>query len=140
MEKSLKTIWKEKSGQVWQFYCPLCRVPRRLPGPPRPTSRHMIQIGLTSLVFMLATWSWFEWKGVVVFVPLWITFEVLYRVRVRRAAHCESCGFDPFLFMVDHGRARTEVENYWRNKLAEKGIPYPEKKPRPAPADTQNAP
>jgi hypothetical protein len=87
----------------------------------------MAQIGLTAIVFMLATWSWFEWKGIVSFFPLWTLFEGIYRSRVRAALACDRCGFDPYLYLIDVPRAREVVENHWRKKFAEKGIPYPEK-------------
>jgi hypothetical protein len=87
----------------------------------------MAQVGLTSIIFMLATWSWFEWKGIVSFLPLWTLFEVIYRARVRAALACGHCGFDPYLYLIDVPRAREVVENHWRKKFAEKGIPYPEK-------------
>lgn len=74
---------------------------------------------------MLATWNWFGWKGFVVFLPLWVIFETLYRSRVRAALNCEQCGFDPILYLVDVKRARREIEEHWKRKFAEKGIPYP---------------
>lgn len=85
---------------------------------------------------MLATWNWFEWKGVVSFLPFWTFFEMVYRSRVRAALACTQCGFDPYLYLIDVPRAREVVENHWRKKFAEKGIPYPEKsaaKPSGAP-------
>lgn len=88
----------------------------------------MAQIGLTSVVFMLATWNWFEWKGIVSFVPFWAIFEVIYRAKVRAAIVCQECGFDPVAYHVDMPRARSLVDAHWRKKFADKGIPYPEKK------------
>jgi hypothetical protein len=74
---------------------------------------------------MLATWRWFEWKGIVSFLPFWLVFEVFYRARVRAALSCDQCGFDPILYLVDVKRARREIEEHWKKKFAEKGIPYP---------------
>jgi hypothetical protein len=93
---------------------------------------HLVQIGLTATIIMLASWSWFEWKGIVSFFPLWMLFEVFFRARVRAALACSQCGFDPYLYMIDVPRAREVVENHWRKKFAEKGIPYPEKNPQAA--------
>ena len=53
---------------------------------------------------------------------------MVYRAKVRAALRCERCGFDPFLYLVDVKRARLEIENHWRKKFEEKGIPYPEEK------------
>ncbi len=78
---------------------------------------------------MLATWHWFDWKGIVSFVPFWAVFEVFYRTRMRAALVCDQCGFDPVLYLVDVKKAREQVELHYRKLFADKGIPYPEKTP-----------
>lgn len=129
---SKKSFWKEKYSDLWCFYCPLCKLERRIPYRPQPGGfRHFAQIGLLSIVFTMATYPWLSWKGIVAFLPFWTVFEVIYRSRVRAALMCPHCGFDACLFLVDRGKARQEVETYWRKKLEEKGIPYPEAKPAP---------
>ncbi len=120
-----KSIWKERSGDVYHFYCPLCRAARRVGQKPKPQPRHFVQIGITAAFFTLLTWQWFSWKGIVSYLPLWVTFEVLYRSRVRAVLVCDHCGFDPFLYLVDVKKSRQEVEKHWKAKFAEKGIPYP---------------
>lgn len=123
---SLKTVWQDASSKdIWAFYCPQCKIPRRVPYRPKPAPKHYAQVVLTSVVFTLLTAGWFSWKGVVIFLPLWIGFEVVYRGRVRAALHCEQCGFDPVLYLVDVKRARREIEQHWKKKFEEKGIPYP---------------
>ncbi|MCM2324349.1 MAG: hypothetical protein NDJ90_13915 [Oligoflexia bacterium] len=128
---NLKSIWKAKGDRGWSFYCPLCRATRKIACQPKPTHRHYLQVGLTSLVVMLALWPWISWKGIVSFLPLWIGFELVYRSRVRVALNCPHCGFDPYLYLVDARKAREEIEAHWRKKFAEKGVPFPEKD-RPA--------
>lgn len=124
-----KHFWTDRKLQVWTFYCPLCRTERRLPHPPRPGApKYVIRIALTAAFFTCLTWHWFAWKGIVSFFPIWGIFEFFFRTRLRAKLNCPHCGFDPFLYLVDVDRARDEVEKYWRNKFAEKGIPYPEKK------------
>ncbi len=135
-----RSFWRDRVKQIWAFFCPLCNVPRRIPFQPRPGFKHLFQIGLTSVVFMLATWSWFEWKGIVSFFPLWTLFEMVYRSRVRAALACNHCGFDPYLYLIDLPRAREVVENHWRKKFAEKGIPYPEKNVGKTPGAAQENP
>jgi hypothetical protein len=74
----------------------------------------------------LLTWTFFQWKGLVSFIPFWCIFEVIYRTRARATIYCKSCGFDPYLFLVDTELAKKEVDGHWRKKFEEKGIPYPE--------------
>jgi hypothetical protein len=123
----MKSLWKEHGKEVWSFYCPQCKIPRRVPYRSKPGLKHFSQIGLTAAVVTLATWPWFAWKGAVAFLPLWIVFEVLYRSRVRAALSCEQCGFDPILYLADVKSARREIEAHWKKKFEEKGIPYPDK-------------
>lgn len=130
MQRSLKSVWKEHPHQVWGFYCPLCRAERRLPFRPSPGPRHYAQIGLTTVFLAVLTWPLFGWKGLVLFLPLWTVFEMVYRARARAHLHCSQCGFDPYLYLVDVKRARKEVELHWRKKFAEHGVPYPGDAPR----------
>ncbi len=124
----MKSYWRGNSSEFWSFYCPHCREERRLPYQPKPgTLRRISQVALTSLVFTLATWKLFSWKGIIFVVPFWTAYELFFRTRLRVALRCSSCGFDPFLYLVDVKRARHEVEEHWKRKFAEKGIPYPEK-------------
>ena len=127
-------------GSFWKFICPLCQADRRISGRSRPGGmKHFLQIGLTAFVFMMATWNWMSWKGIVSFVPFWVLFELGYRWKMRAMLCCTQCGFDPNLFMVDEKRARQEIEAHWRKKFLEKGIPYPEPQQphrRPPPSAT----
>ena len=122
-----KSFWRDRATKAWSFICPHCSTPRKIPYQPRPTPMHYVQIGLTAAFFTLLTWHWFSWKGMVSFIPLWTAFEAIYRGKVRAAMYCSNCGFDPYLYLVDVKRARTQIETHWRGKFAEKGIPYPEK-------------
>ncbi len=120
------SLWKDPKRQTWSFYCPQCRAARTIPCHPRPgTPKHFAQIALTAAFFMLLTWPWFTWKGIVSFVPFWLIFETIYRARVRVVVACPHCGFDPFLYLNDVKRARAEMETHWRKIFAAKGIPYP---------------
>jgi hypothetical protein len=66
---------------------------------------------------MALLWPVFGIKGIVLFVPLWIGFEVLYRMRVRAEMSCLECGFDPYLYLSDIPRARLQMEEFWKNKI-----------------------
>ena len=125
LPKDLAKKWAHRHKNSFSFYCPLCSAPRKIDQRPSPSLKHFMQIALTSVFFAMITWEWFTWKGIVSFLPFWITFEVLYRSKIRAALFCDHCGFDPMLYMVDVKRAHTEVDKHWRTKFAEKGIPYP---------------
>lgn len=122
-----KSHYRERAGRVWSFYCPNCRAPRRVGIALRPQPMHYVQIALTAVFLTMVTWPWLAGKGWVSVFPLWVGFEAIYRVRARAQLHCDDCGFDPYLYLVDAQRAKTEIEAHWRKKFAERGIPYPEK-------------
>jgi hypothetical protein len=121
-----QSVWNEKKSESWSFFCPLCSTPRKVAGAPRLNWKHALQIGLTGAVFTLATWNWFQWRGLVSIVPLWVGFELTFRTRLRAQLLCTHCGFDPFLFVTDENLAKNQIENHWRKIFAEKGIPYPD--------------
>lgn len=133
--KAPKSLWAGHDREkAWSFYCPLCRTSRRLTFKPRGFSglaatKHAAQVGLTAAFFTVITWSWFNWKGIISFIPIWIASEIIYRIKLRAALACPHCGFDPHLYTIDVNLARKEIENHFRKKFSEKSIPYPEKSP-----------
>jgi hypothetical protein len=120
-----KSVWKSRRSSTWKFICPLCRADRRVPFRGKPGAWHFFQVGLTSIVLALMLSPWLKWKGIVCFLPLWIIFETVYRLKVRAVLNCPHCGFDPYLFLTDSQKARQELDTYWKNKIAEKGITLP---------------
>ncbi len=125
-----KSIWQERFTRNFQFFCPMCTTPRRIGMNPKPGSVvHFAQVGITAILIAIASehfYPWIGWKALVSFVPLWIGFETIYRARVRAKVTCGKCGFDPVLYLVDVEKARTAIQDHWRKRFAEKGIPYPE--------------
>jgi hypothetical protein len=115
-----KTLWRAEGRQYWQFYCPFCSVTRRLAMHPRPQPRHFAQVGIASAFLTALAWPLFGMKGLVIFIPLWIGFEVLYRMRVRAEMACQACGFDAYLYLSDVPRARRRMEEFWKDKIPSK--------------------
>lgn len=119
----IKSIWRDRSQNLWHFLCPLCKSARRVPFRAKPGSPGQIfQISLTALIISYLTWPWLNWKGLICFVPLWIAFEAIYRWRRRAALTCPQCGFDPFLFLIEEKWAEREVKSYWKKKFEDWGI------------------
>jgi hypothetical protein len=125
-----KSIWKERFTRNFEFYCPMCTAPRRIGMDPRPGQPiHFAQVGLTAILIAIGCelyLPWIGWKALVSFVPLWIAFETVYRARVRAKVVCSKCGFDPVLYLVDVDKARAAIQDHWRKRFAERGIPFPE--------------
>jgi hypothetical protein len=135
-----QSIWRARGRKIWTFLCPFCGAPRRIPFRPQPGGwRQIGQVILTAWVMTGLTWPWLGWKGIVSVIPLWTAFEIFYRWRARGVLSCSLCGFDPYLFMIDEEWARREMETHWRQKFAEKGIPFPEKPPGPGVTPPGNA-
>jgi hypothetical protein len=108
----------EGGRRFWNFYCPLCAVTRRLRTSPEPGKAiHFLRVGVCAWVFTLLFFPVFGWKGLVSFLPFWIVFETVYRLRLRVELRCPECGFDPILCLSDIKRAKEEVASHWRRKL-----------------------
>lgn len=108
--RRMQSLWQERRNQAWRFYCPHCRMQRALPYKPQPGTRQAVQITLTTAFSTLLTWPLLGFKGVVAFIPIWMAFEFFYRTRSRVALACVRCGFDPFLYLTDVKKARTQIE------------------------------
>lgn len=115
-----KSYWEEKRP-VWTFLCPLCSSQRILPHNPNPwNAKNVSRVAISAAFFTLLTWYWFNWKGVVSFIPFWVIFEAAYRARIRASLACPKCTFDPALHQVDSDRAIREVREHWEKKVLEK--------------------
>lgn len=125
-----KSIWKERFNQNFHFFCPKCTSPRRIGMHPKPGQPiHFAQVGITAIFIAMAIAHFLPWmgaRGLVSFIPLWIGFEFIYRGRVRAKVICAKCGFDPVLYLVDSGQARDAINDHWRKKFEERGVPFPE--------------
>ena len=130
-ELTRQSVFRAKHDKKFRYFCPLCNHPSSTPLHPEPFSfKNVSRVLLASLLIMGASWNFFEWRGVLSFVPLWICFEVIYRLTVRTRLNCSNCGFDPILFLANPDKARQELKGYWRKKLELGGIPFKEEKGR----------
>ena len=127
---TVKTVWKKIEAQNFKFYCVGCHKERRIAAPSMAGSpQFFLHIALATIFFSLLTWPLLHWKGLMVLlIPVAIVFETIYRLKMRSALICPECTFDPILYLVDREKAVRQVDQAWRKKFEEKGIPYPEKK------------
>lgn len=121
---SIKSLYKSS------FYCVGCNRERRLTAPAKVGSaRFFVHIAITTAFCTLLTWPWLGLKGAGFFlIPVGLAFEMIYRLKMRADLVCPDCHFDPTLYLVDPHKAVRQVEETWRKKYEEKGIPYPETK------------
>lgn len=126
------TIWKKIERAGFKFYCVGCNRERRIHPPAKIGSpRFFSQILLTTMFLGLVTWPWLGFKGFVFFViPVGVVFEFFYRMKMRGLLVCPDCEFDPILYLVDRKKAAHQVEQVWRKKFEQKGVPYPDKNPK----------
>ncbi|MCM0605570.1 MAG: hypothetical protein KA715_05720 [Xanthomonadaceae bacterium] len=125
LERDLKPFVKVKQPSYFTYFCAQCNNKRILPMNPNPgRAKHFFQVALTAGVIMLMTWSWFEWKGVVSFIPLWIGFEVMFRMKLRAMIPCPICGFDPYLQLIDSKRATEKTVEFWKKKFEDNGLEF----------------
>ncbi|MEK6704406.1 MAG: hypothetical protein AABZ06_01320 [Bdellovibrionota bacterium] len=116
-----KSVWRGQDGKQFSFFCPLCKSRRKVDVcfAPNPVNFKLFwQAALCGIVFSLITWSRFSWKGIVSILPFLAGAEFIYRIRRRRVLVCPSCGFDPYLYLVDAKLARKEIEDHTKRQLA----------------------
>jgi hypothetical protein len=116
----------EKPG--FRFFCAGCGRERKLAPPAKAGSlRFFAHVVIATGFFSLLSWPWMGFKGLLAWViPVGFVMEALHRLKMRSALECPDCRFDPFLYLSDQKRAVSQVEDAWRKKFKEKGIPFPE--------------
>ncbi|NDF13976.1 hypothetical protein EB061_01465 [bacterium] len=125
----INRLFKKMEGPGFRFFCASCKR-ERLQAPPAKVGspRFFAHIALATAFFALLFWPLMGVKGVFAFLlPVGIVMEALYRLKMRAALICPDCQFDPVLYLVDREKAIQQVEEAWRKKFTEKGIPFPEK-------------
>jgi len=121
--------FKKVESQGFRFFCVSCKRERRQSPPAKVGSpQFFLQIFIATAFFTLVFWPIMGLKGVLAFmIPVGVILESVYRLKRRAAMVCPDCKFDPILYLVNRSKAVQQVEEAWRNKFVEKGIPFPEK-------------
>ncbi len=101
---------------LWVHYCPLCKVQSRSFYFPSPRPKHYFALAVLTGTLGIFLYPYFDVKGALFAVPIWMIFEFYYRSRARLHLICAQCGFDPYLYKMDVGLARNKVEEFWRKK------------------------
>jgi hypothetical protein len=128
--KSAIQQWmKQIENQGFRFFCVSCRRERRQAPPAKVGSPgFFLQVLIADSFFTFLFWPFMGAKGFLAFlIPVGMILETVYRLKMRSAMVCPDCKFDPILYLVDRQKAIRQVEEAWRKKFLEKGIPFPEK-------------
>lgn len=110
-----------KAGKL-HFFCPLCHYHQSTNTIEKVSWKHHAQLVLATLAITLFTWSFFGLKALSFYLVLWAGFEFFYRARKREALICQSCGFDPFLYMRDRKKARSVLKKQWQEKIDKENL------------------
>jgi len=98
-----------------KYLCPVCRAPRKSDlKDDLPFSSHLkifISVGtIVSLSYLVGSWD-LAWRTAFLYLPFWAISEFIHWVKMREAAKCFACGFDPILYQRDWRAARHQIEN-----------------------------
>ncbi len=107
---------KSHKGKV-VFYCPLCHCRQGTNALSKMTAWNHLQLAGLTVFVTLVFWSVFGVKGLFLYFIFWGGFEFFYRMRKREAVVCESCGFDPYLFVRDQQKARQALKKHWESRI-----------------------
>lgn len=98
-----------------RYLCPVCRAPRKTNLQDElPVSAHfriaVTVVAVSSVAYLVSGWE-LAWRTAFLYLPLWAVSEFVHWVKMREAAKCGACGFDPILYQRDWRAARSRVEN-----------------------------
>ncbi len=122
-------LFRASRSEPFRFFCASCKRERWQSPPAKAGSlKFFAHVAITTAFFSALFWPWMGFKGLLAFlVPVGLVLEAMYRLKMRSAVVCPDCGFDPILYLSDRKKAVRRVEQAWRKKFEEKGLPYPEK-------------
>lgn len=112
-----KNGFQLNSGRKVTFFCPLCHYRQGTNSIEKMTLWNHLQLGALTLTVTLLFWDIFQSKGLFLYFIFWGAFEFTYRLRKRDAVVCESCGFDPYLFVRDKKLARQALKKHWEKRI-----------------------
>lgn len=99
-----------------RFFCPLCRSERRMRVSSRLSWHNYLQIFITSFCLTTLLWPLMAAKGLFIFFPVWMLFELTRRMIFKKDIPCPHCGFDATWYKKDVKMARKIVEDFWQAK------------------------
>jgi hypothetical protein len=96
------------------YLCPVCRSARETDLSDGLSWGTHFKITLTT-IFVTGLLYFYDglplaWRGVLLYLPLWAGAEFIHWVRMREAAKCRTCDFDPVLYRRNPAEARRRVE------------------------------
>ena len=94
------------------FFCALCRSPRKLRYARYLSHLNYAQIFVITIGVTAATYQWLQWKGVAALPIIWGLFESIHKSLYRKDLKCPYCGFDPKWYKKDVKLARQKVEEF----------------------------
>jgi len=98
-----------------EYFCALCRSPRKLTAQRHLTVFNYGQIVFLSFLLSAGTFKWIGFKGIAFLPIVWALFELLHKNLYRKDLKCPYCGFDPTWYKKDVRLARKKVEEFLEN-------------------------
>jgi hypothetical protein len=97
-----------------RYLCPVCRSTiSKLPSAGLSFKTHFqifLITGILAGIVYLTLGPWSAAKSLLTYLPLWTAAEWVHWLRIREAARCRTCDFDPLLYRRDWKAARRRVE------------------------------
>jgi uncharacterized Zn finger protein (UPF0148 family) len=106
-----------------RVFCPVCYQAYRLKLPREVRIAHYLQVSLLGLLLAGALYPWLGFRAWVVLPPLWILFELIFRLWKRMEMVCPHCDFDPVVYKRDPALAKERVKERMeslRNEVSKK--------------------
>lgn len=121
MASSDHSFYFVRAGKL-HFFCPLCHYHQSTNTIQRISWKHHLQLVILTIATAVIAYPIFGWKGLSFYLLYWAIFEFVYRFRKRQALICESCGFDPFLYLQDVDKARKSLRSHWEKRIEKENL------------------
>jgi hypothetical protein len=104
-----------------KYLCPVCRAPFDRNLQSRLSGTTHLRLALITIALVAGTYALLGTEAAIksafFYIPLWGLTEFGHWVRMREAAQCRVCDFDPMLYQRDWRAARAKIETRM-NKLS----------------------
>lgn len=100
-------------------FCAFCGQKRKIYSLKRANVTHFLLSLLISIMFMWSIWETVDPRGILIFIVVQVSIEIVVHFRWRLSITCKHCGFDPMIYLKDQNKAAEKVKNYLERRVTD---------------------
>ena len=95
---------------VHKAFCVFCSLPLKIYGKQHVTMTELAVFSFVGIIFTFLVWGEFHFVGLIIFMLLAVSSELVHRMRWRASVKCRGCGFDPVIYQANPEQAAALVK------------------------------